>query len=163
LLLPSFRSLTLSPEDVQGHRILRTLAWIAFSPTLQSSLEDLKSHFFSHHLLCLVSVHHCLLRDGFPVRRLAGAKEPKRRDRRCKGSCFCLRVHKTSLPRAIQPRLRYQLCKQSDGMSLLMCSRRSTLGYVFTAAIIPVDSTKYNAGDRDILTWLKPEFLVPMT
>jgi hypothetical protein len=48
-------------------------------------------------------------------------------------------------------------------MSLLMCSRRSTLGYVFTAAIIPVDSTKYNAGDRDILTWLKPEFLVPMT
>lgn len=146
MLLPSFRSLTLSPEDVQGHRILRTLAWIAFSPTLQSSLEDLKSHFFSHHLLCLVSVHHCLLRDGFPVRRLAGAKEPKRRDRRCKGSCFCLHVHKTSPPsdpaeiaistvqtvgryesahvlEAKHPRLRVHSCHHSGRQYEVQCRR----------------------------------------
>jgi len=160
LLLPSLRSLTLSPEDVQGRKILRTLAWIAFLPTLQSSLEDLKSHFFFPPPLV---PSRC---TSLPPSRwgpLTLTNRSNRRARRCKGSRFCLHVHKTPLPRAIEPRLRYQLYKQSGGASLLRCLRRSTLGYVYTAAIIPVDSTMYNTGDRDLHTCFQPEVLGPMT
>ena len=137
-----------------------TLAWIAFLPTLQSSLEDPKSHFFFPPPLVPS------LCTSLPPSRwgpLTLTNRSNRRARRCKGSCFCLHVHKTPLPRAIEPRLRYQLYKQSDGVSLLRCLRRSTLGYVYTAAIIPVDSTMYNTGDRDLHTCFQPEVLGPMT
>jgi hypothetical protein len=118
---------------------------------------------FSHHLLCLVSVHHCRLRDGFPVRRLTAARELNDAKDVAKVRVSCLHVHKTYPPPAFEPRLRYQLYKQSDGVSLLMSLRRSTPGYVYTTAIIPVDSTKYNTGCRDTLTWFEPELLDPMT
>lgn len=126
MLLPSLRSLTLSPKDIQGRRFLQTLTWtdlqdrLSSRPPMLRSRSTQKSHFFSYHLVSSLHIINSF-ETVSPCAEPPVEKSQTTRQALRRFVFLFVCPPKQHHPQAIYPRLRYQLCKQSDGMSLLRC------------------------------------------
>lgn len=127
VLLPSLRSLALS-GGYSGPSISRTLTWTDLQDRLFAQPPMLKSRSTSDKvpllfLPPLVSSLHIIasFETVSPCAEPPVGRSQTTRQTLQRFVFLFVCPQKQHHPQAMEPRLRYQLCKQSDGMSLLRC------------------------------------------
>jgi hypothetical protein len=142
MLLPSLRSLTLSPKDIQGRRFLQTLTWtdlqdrLSSRPPMFRSRSTQKSHFFSYHLVSSLHIINSF-ETVSPCAEPPVEKEPNDATGVAKVRVSVCMSTKTTPPPSDLSEIAISTVQTVRRYESAQVLRRSTLGYVFTAAVCP--------------------------